>query len=95
MTNEDAIEIIETFRLIFDSPEVENKEVLLGAIDKAIEALKNERPHGEWGLINVVAMPYLVAYSCPFCKEWGNIQTFKPNFCPNCGADMREADNDK
>lgn len=42
MTNEDAIEIIETFRLIFDSPEVENKEVLLGAIDKAIEALKNE-----------------------------------------------------
>ena len=42
MTNEDAIEIIETFRLIFDSPEVENKEVLLGAIDKAIEALKRE-----------------------------------------------------
>lgn len=53
-----------------------------------------ERPHGEWGLINVVAMPYLVAYSCPFCKEWGNIQTFKPNFCPNCGADMRGENNE-
>ena len=48
MTNEDAIEIIESFRLIFDSPEVEHKEVLLGAIDKAIEALKNEKSKCEW-----------------------------------------------
>lgn len=53
-----------------------------------------ERPQGKWGQINVVTMPYLVAYSCPFCKEWGNIQTFKPNFCPNCGADMRGDNNE-
>lgn len=57
MSIEDAIEIIESFRLIFDSPEVENKEVLLAAIDKAIEALKKAYSfehviinHPEYGL---------------------------------------------
>lgn len=86
MTNEDAIEIIETFRLIFDSPEVENKEVLLGAIDKAIEALKREQPHGEWIDIELYVR-------CSLCKS---LHTYFANFCPNCGADMREAtDNDK
>jgi transcription initiation factor IIE alpha subunit len=90
MTNEDAIEIIETFRLIFDSPEVENKEVLLGAIDKAIEALKNERPHGEWesGGFCFSAM----SYKCPFCKSKTLERT---KFCSECGADMRGEDNDK
>ena len=29
---------------------------------------------------------------CPFCKKL-NESVFL-NFCPNCGADMREADND-
>lgn len=47
MNNEDAIEIIESFRLIFDSPEVEHREVLLGAIDKAIEALKEQELKSE------------------------------------------------
>lgn len=90
MTNEDAIEIIETFRLIFDSPEVENKEVLLGAIDKAIEALKNERPHGEWIMNKTSARGR--NYTCTICKK---VSRNKFDFCPNCGADMREADNDK
>ena len=82
MTNEDAIEIIETFRLIFDSPEVENKEVLLGAIDKAIEALKNQRPHGKWWLDSV-------GFYCSECKIHPD---YSSNYCPNCGADMREAE---
>lgn len=93
MTNEDAIEIIETFRLIFDSPEVENKEVLLGAINKAIEALKNERPHGKW----VEHLDYVgdTYYTCSHCGEdWTTIEGDPMdnlmNYCPMCGADMRE-----
>lgn len=89
MTNEDAIEIIETFRLIFDSPEVENKEVLLGAIDKAIEALKNERPHGAWEMGGFCFST--TSYKCPFCKSKTLERT---KFCSECGTDMREADND-
>ena len=93
MTNKEAIKILDQLKYPFPSypKDAEVNEV----VDRAIEALKREQPRGEWGLINVVAMPYLVAYSCPFCKEWGNIQTFKPNFCPNCGADMRGDNNDK
>lgn len=85
MTNEDAIEIIETFRLIFDSPEVENKEILLGAIDKAIEALKNERAKGEWESGGFCFST--MSYKCPFCKSKTLERT---KFCPECGADMRE-----
>lgn len=50
---------------------------------------EQERPKGKWSRPSVVAMPYSFAYECPICRQWGNIQTFKPNYCPNCGADMR------
>ena len=46
------------------------------------------RPKGKWNRPSVVAMPYSFAYECPICRQWGNIQTFKPNYCPNCGAEM-------
>ena len=48
MTNEEAIEILKTFREVMDDPITNYREVLLGSLDMAIEALKNERPHGEW-----------------------------------------------
>lgn len=43
------------------------------------------RPQGEWRF-NVKWQDY----ECPFCNEWvrPNIGGL-PNFCPNCGADMR------
>lgn len=28
-------------------------------------------------------------WSCDRCKEWYVFGPSKPNFCPNCGADMR------
>lgn len=55
----------------------------------AIKALEQTPPKGKWSRPSVIAMPYSFAYECPICRQWGNIQTFKPNYCPNCGADMR------
>lgn len=59
------------------------------ALNLAIKALEQARPKGKWSRPSVVAMPYSFAYECPICRQWGNIQTFEPNYCPNCGADMR------
>ena len=58
------------------------------ALDMAIKALEQTRPKGKWSRPSVVAMPYSFAYECPICRQWGNIQTFEPNYCPNCGAKM-------
>ena len=41
------------------------------------------------------------SYECPFCGEENFyaydevLGKFNDNFCPNCGADMRETDNGK
>ena len=47
MTNQEAIEIVKTFREAMDSPITEYRDILLGALDMAIEALENERPKGK------------------------------------------------
>lgn len=43
-----------------------------------------ERKKGEWDDIGGV-----LRYGCQFCHH---AQERKSNFCPNCGADMREGD---
>lgn len=59
-----------------------------------LEAIDNaptvERPHGEW------LHPYVtdIACECSICHV--QMPTYRFNFCPNCGADMRkEAENEK
>lgn len=49
-----------------------------------------ERPKGKWLIRNVSFMPYNTAYECSHCGEWGRVQTFKMNYCPNCGAEMEK-----
>ena len=39
----------------------------------------NERPQGEW-------VEFEGGYRCSNCDD---IEVYTPNFCPNCGADMR------
>ena len=51
------------------------------ALDKAIKALK-ERPHGEW-----IYDMFDENYHCSECNRVGATIS---NFCPNCGADMRQ-----
>lgn len=40
MTNPQAIEMLETFKKVFDTPDTNYREALIGSIDKGIEALK-------------------------------------------------------
>ena len=47
------------------------------ACNMAIEALQ-ERPKGRW--------------ENGFCSECGEMDSGEPNFCFNCGADMRESE---
>ena len=47
---------------------------------------KNERQKGEWE-------EHTDYYKCPFCNDiWNGYENevFLFNFCPNCGADLRE-----
>ena len=87
MNNKEAIELIEncyTFRCC--------NEKLGQAFDLAIKALENEPKKGKWKKRREDS------YECPFCGEENYyaydevLDKFNDNFCPNCGADMREAE---
>lgn len=93
MTNEEAINLIEEFMVIDDWSLVYLPD-LPDALELAIKALK--KPHGEWEIHSVYGRIYHLF--CSECKKdaedyisgsenwWLNSV---PNFCPNCGADMR------
>ena len=40
MTNQQAIEMLETFKKVFDTPETNYREALIGSIEKGITALR-------------------------------------------------------
>ena len=75
--------------LIDNAPTVEITEEQ--AIDKLYETgwlIKHdkemtERPHGKWIIQDIV-------HCLQYCSECRTYSEFKWNFCPNCGADMRE-----
>lgn len=53
--------------------------------------------HGEW---IEQEEPYVNTYECSNCKRWFVLEDGTPkendyNYCPNCGANMRGAKNDK
>lgn len=56
---------------------------------------------GTWEIANSYAGPGLMNLKCSVCGEFGGTwreNTFPSllyNFCPNCGADMREAKSDE
>ena len=92
MTREEAINAITQF--------IENYAYgndLIG-LNMAIETLKKERPHGEW--IPKDVHNCWTRFECSVCGYYHQpVHDFgesKPdyNFCPNCGADMREGDSD-
>ena len=72
MTREEAIEAL-------TSKDVCNSDVMLEALDMAIEALKQESKTGHW--VN----NQNGTFTCDIC----GCKHSKSNYCPNCGADMR------
>lgn len=66
----------------------EKKDVLANALEMAIEALKEERPHGEWIIIDDCEK--FIA-RCSVCGRILDSRMVKDYpFC-RCGADMRGA----
>lgn len=68
-------------------------------LDLAVDALENlpsaqpERKKGHWTEANTHTFGI---YECDVCKGWTYIPN-KPseyNFCPRCGADMREGEKE-
>lgn len=58
-------------------------------LEKGLEELK--RPHGEW-IEKCWNDPRFVDYECSVCKR--SIMNGRPNFCPYCGADMRQKEGE-
>lgn len=93
MTKEEAIKVLEKVASIIDDPSIEMTgrewdefdDLKRAVIPVAIEALKSERLKGEW----IPNSPFT-----GLCSECGGNGNLKDNFCPNCGADMRGADNE-
>lgn len=91
MTNEEAITILEElascceYDIILDSEDVE-------ALNKAIEALKNERPQGEWIKESKLYGGFgdcVLVNTCSICGESFIYHEYNPKFCSDCGAVMR------
>lgn len=91
MTKEEAIKGLKVLRKDF-SDYKPNEEMF----DMAIEALKINRPKGHWKMYDIYDFKGRIsgerAIICDRClmKEIIRFGQSKWNFCPNCGADMRE-----
>lgn len=90
MTRKEALQRIE-FRVRHSCPDANGDNI--GECDgcwrnpcndmKAVMLLAQDRPHGEWKY-----KPMKGA----FCSECGWHSIWNFNFCPECGADMREGE---
>lgn len=86
MKSEESIEILEAVKFILDNKDYSDR--VEEAINMAIEALKEQRPHGEW--ITVCTLP--IIQKCSNCKYVRKSGVEIYNFCPNCGAKMQAND---
>jgi len=86
ISNEVAIDIVRTFREAMDTPITEHREILLGSLDMAIEALKHQTPKSTWREVKDEDGEILW-YRCLNCKH---TFLYKTDFCADCGADNRE-----
>ena len=77
MTRDRAIEILR------DDAGAASLWELAEAVDMAIEALEEERPHGEWKPYNKTG----IRFQCSVCN---GRYTNAYHFCPHCGASMRK-----
>jgi hypothetical protein len=103
MTNEQSIKIIRELLVEIDNGGVlcseKEREELKAAIVTAIKALKIKYtvdlygnictlvPHGKWENLRKVYTDASMG-TCSCCGE----RVIVGNFCPNCGANMREGD---
>ena len=79
MTNEEHIEQLKKLRSFHNGSYGRS-------INKAIDALEQEQKVGHW------EFDKKGYFSCSECKRKPKDQTATTDFCPKCGADMREGE---
>ena len=96
MTNEKAIKMLEYIKLVGNGESEYKNDAQAIALDMAIKALEQQptRPTGKW--IEKEDYNLDTYYECSecgadYCIE-GDILIHK---CPNCGADMRESEEER
>lgn len=103
MTSEEAIKIIECYDIGFYdlSGEKITADKLADAFDMAIEALQAKPKTGKWIVKHGNYCGVLIKeYFCDQCGARGGLSRMLydpeplPNFCGNCGADMRGSDDE-
>ena len=57
---------------------------LIGILRNA-PTIEPERKRGKW-----ITQQFSSWAECSECHDWYDIESVQYNFCPNCGADMRE-----
>lgn len=87
MSNKQAVQILIPMRnMMCDQNGCPISDAVF-ALDKAIEALSADRPQGEW------VSNHDGSWNCSEC----GLRVFiyaKGNYCPNCGARMKGADDE-
>lgn len=96
MSNEQAAQILIPMRnMMCDQNGCPISDAVF-ALDKAIEALSTDRPTGMWIGEGDGYTDGSIVYDAWYCSECDHCEECEelalPNFCPNCGADMRGAD---
>ena len=94
MSNAEAITRIDRFLSYLEeiwTPQCDCEEALIRRDDItafviARDALKEQRPHGEW-IMHKNFDGYLRFYECSNCNH---TQGYLTDFCDTCGADMRK-----
>lgn len=87
MKREEAIRVLRDLWCFQKSERYSDREIR-EACEMAIEVLKDQRPHGEWGKRTI---GYLSTHECSNCGFNGN---WLWKFCPNCGAKMKGGESE-
>ena len=94
MTNKEASDILKNSGVIYSKGNY-TPDDLEQAVELAIKALENEHKKGKW-IVDDEDEIYMWCSQCEQGKRYSqSLYVKKTNFCPNCGADMREADNEQ
>ena len=86
MTNEEHIEQLKKLRSFHNGSYGRS-------INKAIEALEQEPKTGHWVGIDEYPHEDYECNNCGFIHTFIDGHTAQYNFCPNCGAEMREGES--
>ena len=88
MNNEDAIYfLLRSNEYHHAKGDLPHSAASIEAFNKAVDALKAERPQGEW-----ITKEHSIEYYCSHCGE--RLDQCCENFCCHCGAQMKGDNNE-